>query len=210
MKYEIIPSLLSVEKKAQHALDMIKKSARSVHIDVMDGIFVDQKAFSVDKVMNLRTGLKKTVHLMVVDPEGEFMEYALWGADTIIFHIEAVKKPALLISKIKNEEVKAGICLSPKTSVEKIKPFLDSIDVVLVMTVEPGKGGQELMLPMLDKIRALRKLKKNLDIEVDGGITLKNIKQVKEAGANRFVVGTEIFGQKDPLKAIELLKKEIS
>lgn len=210
MEYEIIPSLLTVEKKAQRALDMLKGHVKSVHIDVMDGIFVDEKAFGIDWVMNLETGLDKTVHLMVIDPEEEFLEYALWGADTIIFHVEAARKPAQLIAKIKDEELKVGICLSPKTPVERIKPFLDNVDLVLVMTVEPGRGGQELMPSMLGKIKEIRKLKKSIDIEVDGGITLKNIKLLKEAGANRFIVGTGIFGQPDPLKALEELKKEIS
>lgn len=207
MKYEIIPSLLPVEDRCQDAVRMLEGHVNSVHIDVMDGIFVEDIAFGVDEVLSLKTELKKVVHLMTLDLESKIPEYALAGADTIIFHIEAAKNPAKIIQQIKNEEAMVGISLKPRTPVERIKQFLKDVDLVLVMTVEPGEGGQKLMPEMLEKVRKIRKLNKNIDIEVDGGIELENIRQVKEAGANRFVVGSAIFGQKDPLKALEELKK---
>ena len=209
MKYEIVPSMLSVENELARYIDMLKGKVESVHIDVMDGIFVDRKAFGVDAIVELDTYLKLVVHLMAVNPESLVPDYALAGADTITFHVEAVKDPAAVIKMIKDEGCKAGISLKPGTPLEKIKPFLKDADVVLVMTVEPGRGGQEIIPAMLDRIKEIRKLNRKIDIEVDGGINKYTINDAKKAGANKFVVGTAIFSQKDPLKAIEDLKKMI-
>jgi len=209
MKYEIVPSMLSVENELARYIDMLKGKVESVHIDVMDGIFVDRKAFGVDAIVELDTYLKLVVHLMAVNPESLVPDYALAGADTITFHVEAVKDPAAVIKMIKDEGCKAGISLKPGTPLEKIKPFLKDADVVLVMTVEPGRGGQEIIPAMLDRIKEIRKLNRKIDIEVDGGINKYTINDAKKAGANKFVVGTAIFSQKDPLKAIEELKKMI-
>ena len=209
MKYEIVPSMLSVENELARYIDMLKGKVESVHIDVMDGIFVDRKAFGVDAIVELDTYLKLVVHLMAVNPESLVPDYALAGADTITFHVEAVKDPAAVIKMIKDEGCKAGISLKPGTPLEKIKPFLKDADVVLVMAVEPGRGGQELIPKMLDRIKEIRKLNRKIDIEVDGGINKYTINDAKKAGANKFVVGTAIFSQKDPLKAIEELKKMI-
>ena len=209
MKYEIVPSMLSVENELARYIDMLKGKVESVHIDVMDGIFVDRKAFGVDAIVELDTYLKLVVHLMAVNPESLVPDYALAGADTITFHVEAVKDPAAVIKMIKDEGCKAGISLKPGTPLEKIKPFLKDADMVLVMAVEPGRGGQELIPKMLDRIKEIRKLNRKIDIEVDGGINKYTINDAKKAGANKFVVGTAIFSQKDPLKAIEELKKMI-
>ena len=209
MKYEIVPSMLSVENEMARYIDMLKGKVESVHIDVMDSIFVDRKAFGVDAIVELDTYLKLVVHLMAVNPESLVPDYALAGADTITFHVEAVKDPAAVIKMIKDEGCKAGISLKPGTPLEKIKPFLKDADIVLVMAVEPGRGGQELIPKMLDRIKEIRKLNRKIDIEVDGGINKYTINDAKKAGANKFVVGTAIFSQKDPLKAIEELKKMI-
>lgn len=209
MDYEIIPSMLPVEGSLQEWAEKLKSHVKSIHIDVMDGIFVEENHFSVEDVENLNTPLKKIVHLMVIDPEKEITEYALAGSDTLIFHIEAAKDPAALIQKIKDEKVKAGISLKPETHIEAITPFLKDIDCVLVMTVEPGLGGQEFIPAMQERIKKLRQLAPELDIMVDGGVNMENIKRVKESGANVFIVGTGIFRAEDPVKALEDLKSAI-
>ncbi|MBU0536333.1 MAG: ribulose-phosphate 3-epimerase [Nanoarchaeota archaeon] len=210
MKYEIIPSMLSVEKDVQKYTDLLKHQVDSIHIDVMDGIFVEGKSFPVDEVVKINTDLRMIVHLMTVDPQHLVPDYALAGADTIIFHIEATKDPASVIRLIKDEDCRAGISLKPGTPLERIKPFIKDVDIVLVMAVEPGRGGQEIISEMILRIKELRDIAPDLDIMVDGGINIKTIHAVKQAGANKFVVGTGIFIAHDPVKAIELLREEIA
>ncbi|MBD3313051.1 ribulose-phosphate 3-epimerase [Candidatus Woesearchaeota archaeon] len=212
MEYEIIPSILEVRDDAQKNLDMIKDAVKSVHIDVMDGIFVDDKTFGVDEVVELNTDLRMIVHLMTVDPHHLVPEYALAGADTIIFHVETAKDPEATIKLIKKDQCRAGISLRPGTSLEKIKPFLDDLDIVLVMTVEPGRGGQEIMPDMLLRVKELRRIAPDMDIMVDGGIDENTIRAAKEMGANMFVAGSAIFGskkEKNPVKEIEKLRSAI-
>ncbi|MCX8147467.1 MAG: ribulose-phosphate 3-epimerase [Candidatus Woesearchaeota archaeon] len=207
MNYEIVPSLLSVEKDAQKYAAMVENYVKRMQFDVMDGIFVEEKAFSSDEVYHVNTKAKKEAHLMTIKPADDIPDYALAGADTIIFHIEAKGDPKETIRLIREAEAKVGIALNPKTPVKKIVPYLNDVDIVLVMTVEPGKGGQNMIEDCLKKVSEIRKIKKEIDIEVDGGINATNIKKAKDAGANLFVCGYSIFGEKDPVEAIKKLKE---
>ena len=208
MKYEIMPSLLAA-KDPQEALDMLSSHVDSVHIDVMDGILVEQKRFGLDEVTGLETDLRKVFHLMVVDPDDIVADYALAGADTIIIHTESEGDKQEILKKIRDENCRPGISLSPSTPLENAKSMISDAEVVLVMTVEPGKGGQELMPEMIDRVKEIRKIGNDIDIMVDGGINRDNIHSLKEAGANKFVVGTGIFNAENPLKEIEELKRKI-
>ena len=193
MKADIIPSILSLdEAEIQGNLNILEKYFKTVQIDVMDGKFVPQKRFSPDFVSKLMTTMQKEVHLMVNKPDKIADEYIKAGAKTIIFHIEAVKNPFTLIKKLKNRKIKVGIAVNPETGLQKVKPYLDKIDQLLIMTVNPGKGGQKLIQSMLNKVKEARKLSKKLIIEVDGGINNSNIKEAISAGANYVVVGSAL------------------
>src|SRR3989344_4901004 len=193
MKADIIPSILSLdEAEIQGNLNILEKYFKTVQIDVMDGKFVPQKRFSPDFVSKLKTTMQKEVHLMVDEPDKLVDEYIKAGAKTIIFHIEAVKNPFTLIKKLKNRKIKVGIAVNPETGLQKVKPYLDKIDQLLIMTVNPGKGGQKLIQSMLNKVKEARKLSKKLIIEVDGGINNSNIKEAISAGANYVVVGSAL------------------
>jgi len=193
MKADIIPSILSLdEAEIQGNLNILEKYFKTVQIDVMDGKFVPQKSFSPDFVSKLMTTMQKEVHLMVNKPDKIADEYIKAGAKTIIFHIEAVKNPFTLIKKLKNRKIKVGIAVNPETGLQKVKPYLDKIDQLLIMTVNPGKGGQKLIQSMLNKVKEARKLSKKLIIEVDGGINNSNIKEAISAGANYVVVGSAL------------------
>jgi len=193
MKADIIPSILSLdEAEIQGNLNILEKYFKTVQIDVMDGKFVPQKRFSPDFVSKLKTTMQKEAHLMVDEPDKLVDEYIKAGAKTIIFHIEAVKNPFTLIKKLKNRKIKVGIAVNPETGLQKVKPYLDKIDQLLIMTVNPGKGGQKLIQSMLNKVKEARKLSKKLIIEVDGGINNSNIKEAISAGANYVVVGSAL------------------
>ena len=204
---EIIPSLLSVPlSEINSVVKVLQQSFTTVQIDVMDGKFVPEKHFSPIFVKNLKTKLKKEAHLMVADPEYWVPKYIDAGADSIIFHLEAAKDPYALIKIVKKQRKKAGIAINPETPVEEVYHYLPYLDKVLVMSVHPGKGGQQFLISSLAKIRKLRKTNKKIDIEVDGGITLQNMQKVIRAGANNLVIGNALV-KGDLEKNINLFKK---
>ena len=141
------------------------------------------------------------VHLMITEPERYVMEFAKAGADIINFHAEATENPADVIARIKETGAKAGITIKPGTPAETIKPYLPEVDMVLVMTVEPGFAGQKFMPEQVEKIRRLAEWKKEqglaFDIEVDGGVTLENVRTSLDAGANIIVAGSAVLGKAD-------------
>jgi len=205
-KIEIEPSILSADiKNIGSELKKLGNSVQSIHIDVMDGKFVPNKTdFSPSFVKKLSTNLKKTVHLMVEDPDKKIPEYVAAGADMIIFHIEASRDPIKLIKDIKKKfpKIRIGISLKPKTGIEKIMNVLEYIDYVLVMSVEPGFGGQEFIEDSTKKIEKIRKAYPNIDISVDGGIKAGTANKCKKSGANILVSGSFIFKQKDYKMAV--------
>jgi len=173
--------------------------AEYVHIDVMDGLFVPSISFGMPIVRSVRAITKSVldVHLMIQEPERYIEEFANCGADIITFHLEATKDPAAVIDSIHQKGLKAGISIKPATAAERVKPYLDKVDMILVMTVEPGFGGQKYIEASTQKIRDVRALieetGRQIDVQVDGGIHSGNLKQVLEAGANVIVAGSAIY-----------------
>ena len=209
MRCCLSPSMLSIDfGRIEEELKKLEKSqVPYIHIDVMDGVFVPNISFGMPVIKGIRkySNLIFDVHLMIVEPERYIAEFGDAGADIITFHIESTKNPELVIEKIKNVGAKVGITLKPATPVEELKPYLSCVDMVLVMSVEPGFGGQKFMESQVEKIKELVKLRQELklsyDIEVDGGITQDNVKIVLDAGANIIVAGSAVFGQKDSMVA---------
>lgn len=204
---KIIPAVLSVVKKDFVEKLKIVKSFGFVQIDICDGKFVDNKTVQPRDFRGLNFP-KTEFHLMVEDVD-HYVEHLLrFNADVFVFHFEACKNDSevlRLIRHIKDHNVKVGIAINPETGILRIKKFLKFVDKILVMTVHPGVQGQKFILKMLPKIRALRKLDKNLDIEVDGGINPDTVLLAKNAGANLFVVGSAIITAKNHLLAFKRL-----
>lgn len=209
VKIKIAPSILSADfGKLNEDIASIEPFCDWVHVDVMDGHFVPNITIGAPVVKKIKTGLLMDCHLMIENPEKYVDDFCKAGADLITVHSEATEDLAGLIKQIKDAGCKVGVSIKPKTSVDEILPYLGDLDVVLVMSVEPGFGGQSFMENSLDKIRMLRKLEPNLDIEVDGGINAETAKQVILAGANVLVSGSYIFGAEDREAAILSLKGE--
>ena len=213
---KISPSILSADfgKLGKEIEDLEKANADLIHIDVMDGHFVPNLTIGPEVISKLRkhTSLPFDVHLMI-SPVHKFIEsFAKAGADIITIHPEATENLKESIKKIKSYKKKAGVSLNPKTSVDKVLPVLESIDLVLVMSVEAGFGGQKFIDNTLEKVKILRKeidkRKLKTEIEIDGGINFENAKIAKKAGVDILVSGTTIFKENggDLKKNIELLR----
>ena len=211
---DIAPSLLSANfADLKSELKSIEEAGCTVlHYDVMDGHFVPNISFGADILHDVHqiTNMELDVHLMISDPMFYVDRFVKAGASYISFHIEAmesVEKTHELIKKIKEAGVKASIALNPGTSYEAVIPFLDEIDMILVMSVQPGFGGQKFNPVAIDKIAALSKYKKEKGflIEVDGGINATTIQDVRKAGCDLFVAGSAVFNQNDRKKAVEAL-----
>lgn len=207
---KIAPSILAAdfENLEEEIKDVEIAGADYIHIDVMDGEFVTNKTPGLEmlKRSNAVTNLILDTHLMVENPLDWLEDFS--ESDIITFHIEAVNEEIAykIIEELHEKEIKVGMSIKPDTSVDEIIPYLDKIDMVLVMTVEPGKGGQKLIPKCLEKMRILREIAPDLDIEVDGGVNLETIEMVKNAGANVIVAGTAIFGSEDRKSVIDKFK----
>ncbi len=197
----LAPSILSADFTILG--EQIKKTeaagARYLHFDVMDGIFVPSISFGLPVLKSIRKASNQVydVHLMIEEPIRYIEEFAKAGADIITFHIEAASDPREVIDKIKSCGKKAGLAIKPKTPVEAIKPYLEHVDMILVMTVEPGFGGQKYIDYCTDKVRETREMITeaglSVDVEIDGGVTADNIQIPLEAGANVIVAGSAVF-----------------
>ena len=213
---KISPSILSADfsKLGSEIQDLEKAKADLIHIDVMDGHFVPNITIGPEVINKLRkyTSLPFDVHLMISPVDNFIKDFAEAGADIITIHPEATDNLVNSIKKIKSYNKKAGISLNPETSVEKVLTVLNLIDLVLIMSVNPGFGGQKFIKETLEKVKILKKEidSKNLktQIEIDGGINFENAKIAKEAGVNIIVSGTTIFKENggDLKKNIQLLK----
>ncbi len=180
-----------------------------LHFDVMDGAFVPNISMGVPVLASLKkaTRIFMDVHLMIEDPLAYIEAFAKAGADRITFHIESRSDTALSIEKIHSLGMQSGLSLRPGTDIRELEPFLSMVDVVLVMSVEPGFGGQAFQEASLEKVRKLRDKNPKLIIEVDGGINAENAKPLEEAGADELVVGSYLFHARHMKKAIGDIRK---
>ena len=214
---KIAPSILSADfsRLADEVKEVEKAGADVIHVDVMDGHFVPNITIGPLVVQGLKklTSLPLDVHLMIENPERYIEAFARAGGDWITIHAEVCSRLKGVIKKIRQLNARPGIVLKPATPLKTLYPILEDIDLVLIMSVNPGFGGQSFIPSTLKKIERFRKMVDQngypLEIEVDGGVKVENIREVSMAGADIFVVGTGIFKTKDYEETIKELRKEI-
>ena len=214
-KILISPSILSANyaELGKEINEIEKGGADLIHCDVMDGVFVPNLNFGIKMTADIKKvfNIPLDVHLMIVEPERYIEDFAKAGSDIITIHYEAVKKPVIeVLKKIRSLGVKSGISIKPDTDVEVLKDLLPYVDLILIMCVYPGFGGQKYIEASTERIRKTRQLireyNNDIMLEVDGGITLENVKIVKEAGANVIVAGSSVFNYEDKKMAIDSLR----
>ena len=212
---KISPSALACDltRIGEEVCEIERAGAEMVHLDVMDGVFVPNSSFglAVLEALRKKSTMFFDVHLMIDKPEKYIERYITeCGADLVTFHLEATDVPYECLEMIKKHGKCAAVSIKPKTPVEAVYPYLDRCDMVLIMTVEPGFGGQSFMPDMLEKVKALRaeieRRGLNVDIQVDGGINSETAKLARAAGANVFVAGSAVFKAADRRAAIDALR----
>ena len=211
---KVSPSVLACDlsRLLEEVKSIESAGADMVHLDVMDGMFVTNISFGLPVISSLRknTDIFFDVHLMIDRPERYVERFIDAGADLVTFHYEASDDPEKTLETIRSRGKKAGISVKPGTPVDVVYPLLDACDMVLVMTVEPGYGGQSFMPEMLEKISTLRgeieRRGLDVDIQVDGGINAETGRLVRDAGANNLVAGSYVFKEKDRRAAIDSLR----
>ena len=217
LKRKIAPSILDANfLKLGEQIDEINNGkADLIHLDIMDGCFVPNISFGPKVVESIKkiTSIPLDVHLMIENPEKHIQSYIEAGGDMITIHVETAKHLDRLVQRIKEYGVKCGLALNPATPLNTIEYVLPKIDQLLIMTVNPGFGGQKFIPEMLVKIKKARKMMENwdrsLDLQVDGGINFENVGEIIHAGANVIVAGSLIFKSKSPKDTIEKMKSII-
>ena len=211
---KISPSVLACDftRLGEEVADIERNGADMVHLDVMDGMFVTNISFGLPIIESLKkkSSMIFDVHLMIEDPKRYAKRFIDAGADILTFHYEAADDPAALLDLIRQEGAKSAISIKPNTAAEAIFPYLEKCDMVLVMTVEPGYGGQALIPNTLEKVKIIREEIErrglNVDIQVDGGINAENAPLAISAGANILVAGSSVFKAEDRKKAMDALR----
>ncbi|HHX36615.1 MAG TPA: ribulose-phosphate 3-epimerase [Clostridiaceae bacterium] len=213
-KVLISPSILSADfANLGEDIRKVSQDADTIHVDVMDGVFVPNLTIGMPVVKAIRsyTDLPIDCHLMVADPTPFIEEFAAAGADLITVHAETCQHLHRVTQQIRQAGCDVGVVINPATSLTAVEEILDQVDLILLMSVNPGFGGQKYIASTTDKIRRLRQMMNDrgisAHIQVDGGIGTQNIKEVYEAGANCFVAGSSVYGKPDPIQAIRDLKK---
>lgn len=213
MGIKIAPSILSGDFVNLERDILAVSNADWLHVDVMDGHFVPNLTIGlpvVERIVQI-TKIPVDTHLMIEDPDRWALEYVEVGSHSVTFHLEATLNPIRLAREIRAKGARTGVAVSPATPVEPLLDHLEEFDMIVVMTVEPGFGGQEFLEPMLPKIRTLRKaiakVGGDIWIQSDGGVTVDNVAEIVEAGADILVAGTAIYGTDDPGAEIDALRE---
>ena len=217
MKNHILinPSILNARfDDLANEIAKVSQSADQLHLDIMDNIFVPNFTFDFQRAKEIIefSDLPVDAHLMIADPDISAPKYAQAGCVSVTFHLEAAKNVGQTISDVKSNGAKVGVAVKPGTSFSLVEPFIEQIDLLLIMTVEPGFGGQSFMHDQMDKVKTARsrieliKGTKPL-IQVDGGISLETIGEAANAGANCFVAGSAVYKSADPENMVQLLRK---
>lgn len=217
MKNHILinPSILNARfDDLANEIAKVSQSADQLHLDIMDNIFVPNFTFDFQRAKEIIefSDLPVDAHLMIADPDISAPKYAQAGCVSVTFHLEAAKNIGQTISDVKSNGAKVGVAVKPGTSFSLVEPFIEQIDLLLVMTVEPGFGGQSFMHDQMDKVKTARsriELMKGTKplIQVDGGISLETIGEAADAGANCFVAGSAVYKSADPENMVQMLRK---
>ena len=217
MEYKVAPSLLAADftRLGEQVHEIEEAGAPYLHLDVMDGAFVPSISFGMPVLASIKPAVKQVIdtHLMITEPIRYVEAFQKAGADSVTVHVEACEDVKATLNKIRECGMKVGLSINPETDVKEVVPYLEEVDMILVMCVHPGFGGQKFIPESLDKIRAIRAMlnEKNLetDIQVDGGVYVENVREVLDAGANVIVSGSAVFrgdAGENTAKFMEILK----